>query len=138
MKINLDVNKDIPKIYAMSVDGKLFDDGQECGQLHYFYLDGEAEYQNLYDICYGNIPAHSMAQSQIVFEAIYIAIDGTKKGCYVSSYYDEAFKRMKGYVWLKEDKECQPFISKAIDAYGIINTWYNITVDGRVMLNLNN
>ena len=68
MKINLDTNRDVPKIYAMSVDGKVFDDGQESAQLHYFYLDGEAEYQNLYDICYGNIPAHNMAQNQVVFE----------------------------------------------------------------------
>jgi len=122
----------VPKIYAETIEGEIFDDGETKARMHYFYLDGEAEEINGYDICAGNIQALSMAMNQNVFEAVIVFWDGSKKGCKVWSYYDRDIKRMRGYVWLQNDETVAPFISRALDKSETINTSYTVDKEGKI------
>ena len=125
-------NNNYPTIYPVSIDGKHFEDSQSKSKLHYFYLDGQAEMLNGYDICLGNIEALSMAMNSNVFEAILIYPNGDKKGCKVWSYYDRDIKRMRGYVWLQNDETVAPFISRALDKSEVINTSYTVDKEGKI------
>jgi hypothetical protein len=122
----------VPKIYAETIEGEIFDDGETKTRMHYFYLDGEAEEINGYDICEGNIQALSMAMNQNVFEAVLVFWDGSKKGCKVWSYYDRDIKRMRGYVWLQNDETVAPFINRALDKSEIVNTDYTVDKEGKI------
>jgi len=122
----------VPKIYAETVEGEIFDDGDPKARMHYFYLDGEAEEINGYDTCAGNIQALSMAMNQGVFEAVIVFWDGSKKGCKVWSYYDRDIKRMRGYVWLQNDETVAPFISRALDKSESVITSYTVDQEGKI------
>ena len=122
----------IPKIYAETIEGEFFDDGEPKVRMHFFYIDGEAEEINGYDICLGNLEALSIAMNQCVFEAILVFWDGSKKGCKVWSYYDTDLRRMRGYVWLQNDETVAPFISRALDKSTTINTGYIVDQEGKI------
>lgn len=122
----------IPKIYAETIEGEFFDDGEPKTRMHFFYIDGEAEEINGYDICLGNVEALSIAMNQCVFEAILVFWDGSKKGCKVWSYYDTDLRRMRGYVWLQNDETVAPFISRALDKSKTINTGYIVDQEGKI------
>jgi len=106
------------KIYAVDINGYTADSEEEKSVLHYYYLDAEAEYLNGYDICMGNLYAHTCCLAQRVFDATLVLVNGKEEPCVVSSFFDEHSKRMRGYIWLKEDENAQPFINNAIEEYG--------------------
>jgi hypothetical protein len=122
----------IPKIYAETYEGKVYDDGEVKTRMHYFYLDGLAEDLNNYDICQGNIYAHSAAQSNRLFEAIYVSAEGEEKGCFVYSLYDKSLERMRGLVWLMEDEFAQKEIEQVRKEVTPVITGYNIDKKGFV------
>jgi hypothetical protein len=122
----------VPKIYAETYEGKVFDDGEVKSRMHYFYLDGLAEDLNNYDICQGNIYAHSAAQSNRLFEAIYVSAEGEEKGCFVHSYYDNHLERMRGLIWLMEDEGSQEHIEKARNEVIPVIKGYHIDKEGYI------
>lgn len=109
--------KSEPRIYAITIDGNSFKSGEEKHILHFYYLDLEAEYINGYDICEGNLAAHSLCLNEAVFNATLVFVDGKEKPCTVVSFLDEQTRRMRGYVWLSSDKDAQPFIADYIKKY---------------------
>ena len=122
----------IPKIYAETIEGEFFDDGEPKTRMHFFYIDGEAEEINGYDICLGNVEALSMAMSENVFEAVLVFWDGSSKGCKVWSYYDTDSRRMRGYVWLQNDETVAPYIQNGAEKSQTIDMWYSIDQEGKI------
>lgn len=124
--------KRLAKIYAVTIDGKSYKDYEPHETMSFYYLDGQAEDENGYDICAGNLTAFAYAQSQCVFDAVLVFPDGEERPCKVSSFFDNDLKRMKGYVWLADDESVQPFINKSINDYGQMNSWYHIDEKGEI------
>jgi hypothetical protein len=122
----------VPKIYAQTIEREMFDDGEKKVKLPYFYLDGEAEEINGYDLCYGNIETLAMLLNQNIFEALLVFWDGSKKGCKVWSYYDLDMRRMRGYIWLKNDETINPFIGRASYSAQITEADYYIDSNGKI------
>jgi hypothetical protein len=122
----------IPKIYAETIEGEFFDDGESKIKMDSFFLDGEALEINGYHTCMGNIQALSMAMKENIFEAVLVFWDGSKKGCKVWSYYDKYSKTICGYILLPNDETVAPFISKALNKMEITNTFYNVDEKGNI------
>ena len=122
----------LARIYAVSINGNSYQNMEPRETMSFYYLDGEAEAINGYDICDGNLLAFAFAQSQTTFDAVLVFPDGEEKPCKVSSFFDNHLKRMKGYVWLADDESVQPFINKSIDDYGQMSAWYHIDEKGEI------
>lgn len=116
----------LAKIYAQTIDGKIYEDDEPKRTMSFYYLDGQAEDINGYDICAGNLTAFSYAQSQTVFDALLVFADGKEEPCKVSSFFDTDWDHMRGYIWLYSDESVRPFINKAIENSGSLSTFYYI------------
>jgi hypothetical protein len=90
------------KIYAVPFDS--FNMEIEGSYLPYYYLHGEAENLNGYDICNANDKAFTKALKQGAFLCMIVFTDGTEREGICFSKYN-MINRMEGLVCLLEDDE---------------------------------
>ena len=82
----------------------------------YFYLHGEAEDVNGYDLCMFNQQAQSLCDCQGAFLCEVVCIEGTVKDAICFSYFKHG-ERMAGLICFLDDERSIEGVSKKADIF---------------------
>lgn len=104
----MDYNFRERKFYAVDINERVNTPGYRAS---YFYLHGEAEYVNGYDICTANGEALGNCLRRGAFLCEVVCNDGNAKDAICFSYFKHG-ERMSGLICFLDDEESIEYVAK--------------------------